>query len=49
MVSPAGLVAKDKVTLWKVRVCGSDGEWTGNNDTMCKGEENCVQVLTVAS
>ena len=31
-----------------VRVCGSDGEWTGNNDTICKGEDNCVQLLTVA-
>ena len=32
-----------------VKVSDSDGEWTGNNDTMCKGEENCVQVFTVAS
>ena len=31
-----------------VRVCGSEGEWTGNNDTICKGEDNCVQLSIVA-
>ena len=32
-----------------VRECGSDGEWTGTNDTICRGKENYVQLLTVAS
>ena len=31
-----------------VRMCSSDGEWTGSNDTICKGEDNSVLLLIVA-